>query len=336
MVLPLASFKPPLLTHYMGGQDGSGVRITFVGQHRTIWKRLLLYVVTLGITRRVWLFRINKEMDGHAALGINHKLQAALLVLPAVGPTIVTYQTTRRINQELDNEAQIPYGPTWPVYLATWVPIFGNLFFIGWTQRFLNAYWADERAHPERTGIDIDQGLSEDPGFVVELQDAMHRSYTAGSRFDKGKDARRERWQRRRQHIHIALAERKAVRAAGGSTPVMPWMRPKRPERRRLKVTCGRCQHIFSVERDPMAETVLLCPKCGLTEVMPSLRGDALAQKEQAVVVALEVDCPECKTHFHAQRDLYGPTDLACPECGHKERLPPPKGAKKATAKAST
>lgn len=301
------------------------LRVVFVGQHRVIWKRLLLYLVTLGISRRIWLYRINKEVDGHAALGINHTLNAVLLWLPIIGPTIVTYQTTKRLNEDLDSEAELPYGPTPALWLATWVPIVGNLFYIGWTQDRLNKYWAYERAHPERAGVDIDQDLHEDPEYVAELQRAHQRSYQAGSRFDKKKDLRRERWQRRKEHWFIVQEERKAAREMGASTPVLPWKRPARPALRHLEVTCGRCRHDFRVDRDPLSETVLLCPNCGLTEVMPSLRGDALAKQERVGVAAMAVDCPKCETRFHVTRDLHGPTRLVCPDCGHSATLPAPK-----------
>lgn len=305
---------------------GRVVRVVFVGQDRPVWKVVLLYIVTLGIYRRVWLYKVNKEIDGHAALGLNHGLNLFLLILPVVGPSIVTFQTAHRLNHNLEASRPLAYGPTWALWLATLVPILGNGFFLGWTQDRLNKYWPMEKDNPEHA-IDIDKGLEKDKKFLVELKEAQKRSYEAGSRFDRKKQARRERWAARARRLREIRAERAQVRAAGGSTPVLPWLPPDRPTPRELHVTCGRCDTGFDVTQDPFADTPLLCPKCGLTEVLPSLRSDGLAGGEKAAFAGLEVDCPKCQTHFHATRRLDGPTEIQCYECGHKETLPAPKAA---------
>lgn len=283
------------------------------------------YILTLGIYRRIWLYRVNKELDGHAALGINHRLNVLLLILPIIGPTIVTYQTTRRCNADLHSGAELQYGPTPLLWLGTFLlPIIGPAAHMVWTQDRLNKYWQYEKANPDH-GIDVDQGLSKDKKFVAELKKAREASMEAGSRFDRAKEHRREKWRRATADLREARKERALVRAAGGSTPVLPWRRPERPRLHLLHVTCGRCEQGFDVHRDPVAETPVLCPKCGLREVLPSLRGDPLKQLQPGALSSLEVDCPKCDTHFHALRDLYGPTQIQCYNCGHQETLPAPK-----------
>jgi hypothetical protein len=114
------------------------VRVVFVGRNRTIWKCLVLYVVTLGIWRRVWLYRVNKELDGHEALALNHRFNAILLCLPILGPAYVTFQTARRTGAML--EGSIKYGP-WPILGLSWlVPILGTGAFVAWTQSRLNLF----------------------------------------------------------------------------------------------------------------------------------------------------------------------------------------------------
>lgn len=298
------------------------MRVVFVGQTRAIWKALVLYVVTLGIWRRVWLYRVNKELDGHEALGLNHPLNATLLCLPILGPSIVTAQTAFRTRRMLTG-SDLPYGAPLLVYLATWVPIVGNLFFIAWQQSRLNAFWAQERLHPEH-GVEVDVRLDDDPAFLVELAQAVKESYHPGSRFDSRKQARRAAFAKRAASFAEVRRERAAVRAAGGSTPVLPFLRPKLPALRQLNVTCGRCATRFDVAQDPLHDTPLLCPKCGLQEVLPALRSDALRKPETAAVPVLNVKCPQCKTAFSGVRNLRGPTRLTCPQCGRAETLAAP------------
>jgi DNA-directed RNA polymerase subunit RPC12/RpoP len=298
------------------------VRVVFVGRNRVIWRRLVLYVLTLGISRRVWLYRINKELDGHEALGLNHPLNAVLLCLPVLGPTVVTLQTAVRTRAMLAGSG-IPYGPAAGVWALTLVPILGNLFFISWEQSRLNRFWSQERGSADH-GVEIDIDLSEDPDFVVELGRAVRESYFAGSRFDRRKNARKARWQARAVGLRGIRAERAAVRAVGGTTPVLPWMRPRRPAPRALHVTCGRCDTRFDVARDPTAQTPLVCPKCGLAEILPSLAADPLAGRDAATVATVQVRCPQCSTRFQAARNLARLTPLRCPGCGREDVLPPP------------
>ena len=294
------------------------VRIVFVGRHRTVWKRLVVYLLTLGISRRVWLYRVNKEVDGHEALGLQHGRNAVLLCLPFLGPTWVAMQTSRRIAR-MTAGSDVRFQP-WPlVYFPSWVPILGNLWYIAWTQDRLNRYWAEEKGHPEH-GVDIDVDLEKDPAFLVELEKALAASLYAGSRFDQRKERREE-----------VRAQRATVRAAGGSTPALWWRVPKLPAPRQLKVTCGRCKTPFSATQDPLAETPIVCWNCGLTEVLPSLRGNPLVKPRRAAVPTVQVTCGKCDTSFHAVRNLAGATELTCPRCGTSESLPPP--AETATAK---
>ncbi len=295
------------------------VRVVFVGRHRAVWKRLVAYLLTFGISRRVWLYHINKEVDGHEALGLSHRRNALLLALPFLGPTWVAAQTARRAAGMLQG-SPVRLGP-WPgTYFPSWVPVLGNLWYIAWLQSRLNRFWAEERRHPEH-GIELDVGLENDTAFLVELERARKASIHAGSRFDERKEERAE-----------VRAERGQVRAAGGSTPLLWWRRPERPAPRPLKVTCGRCGTAFAVLQDPVAETPLVCWKCGLTEVLPSLRGNPLAPPERAAVPAVKATCSGCSTEFHAVRSLTAATVLQCPSCGRKETLPPP--VETASAKA--
>lgn len=298
------------------------MRVVFVGQTRTVWKALVLYLVTFGIWRRIWLYRVNKELDGHEALGLRHNLNIVLLCLPVVGPSILTAQTAVRTGRMLTGSA-IPYGMPWLVYLATWIPILGNLFFIAWEQGRLNRFWAEERAHPEH-GIEVDVQLDNDPAFLIELGEAVKASYHPGSRFDQNKLKRREAWARRTAAYGTIRQERAAVRAAGGSTPVLPFLRPKMPPVRLLKITCGRCDTRMEVTQDPLHDTPIVCPKCGLHEVLPALRGDPLRGSQAAAVPVLRATCPQCRTKFTGVRSFTGPTLLTCPQCGHSETLPTP------------
>lgn len=308
------------------------MRVVFVGRDRVVWRQLVLYVLTFGISRRVWLHRVNKELDGHEALGLNHTVNVALLCLPVLGPTIVAFQTARRTGAMLGGSG-IRFGKGWAVWLASLVPILGNLAYIAWTQSRLNRFWAAERAHPEH-GVEIDVRLDDDPAFLVELGKAVRESYHPGSRFDQRKLARREAFERRREAYVSIRQERAAVRAAGGSTPLLPWSRPRLPAARTLHVTCGRCETRFDVTQDPLVDTPVVCPTCRLTEVLPSLRGDPLRGREKAAVPTLQARCPQCKTRFTGVRNLHGPTLLRCPTCGREDLLaaPSPPAAPVATA----
>ena len=306
------------------------MRVVFVGQDRVVWRRLVAYVLTLGIARRTWLYRVNKELDGHQALGLDHRLNAFLLCLPILGPSFVTWQTARRTRRMLEGSG-IRYGrPGW-LWAATLVPILGNLFFIAWQQSRLNRFWAQERASPGR-GIEVDLDLSGDPAFLVELGAALKESYRPGSRFERRKRARQARVERARRSWAEVRRERAAVRAAGGSTPLLPWLRPKAPEARMLHITCGRCETRFDARQDPTVDTPLVCPKCGMAEVIPGLHSDPLQRPEPAAVPAVQATCPQCKSVFHAVRNLAGPTPLKCPTCGREETLAQPQPKRQAAS----
>lgn len=242
--------------------------MVFVGRDRVVWKRLLLWFVTFGISRRIWLHRVNKELDGHAALGINHRLNVILLCLPILGPLVVQGQTAKRINQNL-RHPDVRFGPTWALALVGVVPLAGNGFFLGWVQARLNEYWATERVNPTHA-IDIDVGLENDPKFLVAIEKARKESYQAGSRFDRRQRERQERWRHRIAHLETVGEERQKVRDEGGSTPVLPWKRPQPLEKRRLEVQCP-CGHKFQHTTDWRDDVELKCPKCGRTETLPGL-----------------------------------------------------------------
>jgi len=322
---------------YMEAGFGRTVRVVFIGRNRTIPKRLLWYILSFGISRRIWLYRVNKEVDGHEDLALRHGWYIFLLCLPVVGPSIMNLLTAKHVSSMTKGTVQ--YGSPALLYAATWIPILGNGFFIAWTQTRLNQYWLDERKHPEH-GVDIDLDLDKDPAFRIELAKAVEESYHAGSRFDRRRRRKRERSARakaRRAEIH---AQREAIRAMGGSTPLLWWRLARRPSREKLKITCGRCEHEFHLERDPLAATPIVCPSCGLTEVLPSIRGDTLAAPEQALVPKLAAKCPDCKTDFHIVRNLHGPTPMVCPNCGKSDVLdagprvlPATKSAGKTSAK---
>ncbi len=293
------------------------MRVVFVGRNRVPWRCQVLYIVTFGIWRRLWLYRVSREIDGHDALGTNHRLEAALLCLPIVGPSIVAARVATRARAMLTG-SPVAFGHGGAVYLATWVPIVGNLFYIGWVQSRLNRFWAHESAHPEH-GVDIDLKLDDDPLFVAELGAAVRPSYFPGSRFDRKRDERRAALQRRAQAWDEVRRERSAVRSAGGSTPVLPWRRLNLPPTRMLHITCGRCEAKFDVTQDPFQDTPILCPKCGLNEVMPSLHSDPLQRPDQGAIATLRIDCPQCKVRFSTVRNLHGPTPIVCPSCGRKD-----------------
>ncbi len=293
------------------------MRFVFVGRTRRIWKRLAAYIYTFGISRRVWLVRINKEVDGHDLLHLNHGMNVFLAILPIIGPLILQFQTAKRVEgMVVDSPVRYPAI----VAAAGFIPILGNLFFIGFTQDRLNKFWAHEKLHPEH-GIEIDIDLSNEPGFIAEFEAAKKRSHKAGSRYGSRAEARRERIANLRTDWEKVQEERLAVRRAGGSTPILPWKRPQRPPLHRLSVTCTNCDTRFAVTRDPTAETSIVCPKCGQAEVLPSLRQDPLARKRDPVAVpAIKVTCPDCKLAFHAAKKA-GKNDITCPRCGHAETI---------------
>lgn len=245
------------------------MRVVFVGRDRVVWKRIVLYVLTLGISRRIWLYRVNKEVDGHAALGIDHKLNLFLLCLPIIGPFIVQCQTTGRLNSDLQSDAGLKYGPTWALCLLGLIPIVGNGFYIGWTQDRLNRYWAFERDNPQH-GIDIDVGLEQEKQFRVAIEKARLESYEAGSRFDRRKRDRQERWRARIAPLQTVGEERRKAREEGGSTPVLPWRSPNHLEKRQLTITCN-CGHQFKKTTDWSDDLPIKCPKCGQEEVLHGL-----------------------------------------------------------------
>lgn len=315
-----------------------------MGRSRVIWRQVVLQLVTLGIYRRVWLYRINKEMDGHQALGLNHRLHEAMLwsaaaglalafVLPSIMgvagyvvaalcliPTAIVQFWTAKRTAAMTAGSDVRYGAAAWIWAASLVPLVGNLFFLLWEQSRLNRFWAYERAHPGR-GREIDVELGSDARFLVELDQARRESYYAGSRFERHKTARRARWLARLDWWSRLRAERRAVREAGGSTPVLPFLRPQRPRHLRLAVTCGRCSTHFELERDPAAETPIVCPKCSLAEVIPALWENPLAGSEEAAVPTVQARCPKCRTEFNAVRNLFGPTQLVCPKCGQREAV---------------
>lgn len=324
------------------------MKVVFLGRSRILWRQAILQLVTVGIYRRVWLYRINKEVDGHQALGLNHRLHAAALGAAALGvatlllqlgvlgyvlaalclvPTsVVQLFTARRTAAMLEGSSVRYPAPTW-IWAGSLVPILGGFFFLAWEQTRLNQFWAYERAHPGR-GLEVDVEASSDPRFLVELDLARRESYYAGSRFERRKKARRARWSARLGAWSAVQAERKAVREAGGSTPFLPFLRPTRPRHVSLNVTCGRCSTHFGLERDPAAETPIVCPKCGLAEVIPALWENPLARPEPAAVPTVQARCPTCQTEFNAVRNLFGPTQIVCPKCGRTETLSLQPGAK--------
>ncbi len=291
------------------------MRVIFVGKDRVVWKRILLYVATFGISRRLWLHKLHKEIDGHAALGVNHRLNFWLLVLPIIGPFIVQCRLTKHLNNDLHADDPLTYGPTWALCLVGLVPILGNAFYIGWTQDRMNRYWAMQRNNPIHA-IDIDVGLEKDKKFLIELEAARKESYVAGSRFDRKQRLREERWRAKVEGLEEIRREREEVRAKGGSTPVLPWKRPHQPPKTILHITCGGCETQFDVEQDPYHETPIDCPKCDAHDVMPPLYGGG-GQIERIV----DVTCPGCEADFRTKAPEEGPIDIVCPDCGLEETI---------------
>lgn len=327
------------------------MRVVFVGHVRPVGKALLLYPLTLGISRRVWLHRVNRELDGHQALGLNHRLHAAMLAAPLAAialfvillsagvalpwsaavaaavwlpSTVVTALTARRTARMLEGSG-LRYGPWWLLWAATWVPVAGPMFFIAWEQTRLNRFWQYERGHPEH-GIEVDLDLTSDPGYVAAMRQALRASYHAGSRFDRRRERRREVLRAVGTRWDGVQEERRAVRAAGGSTPVLPWRRPRPAPTVLLRVRC-QCDHRFEVRRDPYAAVVVHCPKCGRSEVLPGLADDPLAPPQKGAYAVVRAECPDCGQAFSVPRNLHGPTPLVCPSCGRQDELPAPRPA---------
>ena len=128
------------------------------------------------------------------------------------------------------------------------------------------------RADNPQHGIDIDVGLEEDKDYLVKLEKARQQSYEAGSRFDRRKRERQERWRARIAPLETIGEERRQVREQGGSTPILPWRRPQPLERRLLHVTC-QCEHKFDVETDWREQVTITCPSCKREETLRGLIG---------------------------------------------------------------
>lgn len=297
------------------------MRVVFVGKTRVAWRGVLWYVLSLGIYRRVWLVRTLREMSGHQGLALGMRLAVALAVLPAVGPYVLSVRAHRMaVRIAVGSTVSVKASWAWPVLLA--VPIAGPATFVGVQQGRLNRLWAYERGRKD-AGFELDVDLSGEPRFLVEMGEAIRRSYDAASTTESGWLRRLRTWRARtRLRLRDVRRLRAAVRAAGGSTPVLPWRAPTAPAPRRLNITCGSCSTRFTSQTDGISETVLLCPSCGASEVLPGLVAEVRREKEKAAVVGLRVKCPDCKTRFQAVRNLAGATPLQCPKCGRAEALP--------------
>lgn len=300
------------------------MRIVVVGRRRSLWGLTLTNLLTLGIRRRVWLVKVNKEMDAHAQLLLNIPLHIVLAILPIVGPFVLSRWTASRIAEiyrPLGEDSPKHGSMAWS-WLLCFVPFLGTTAHMGIAQDRLNRYWPIS----EEKGLGaVDLSLrNPSDGYDQRLEVALEKSRKAGSRESTGLDKRKEQLERKREEFQVIQKERRRVRDLGGSTPVLPWKRPTLEPARHLRITCGRCELKFEQDQDPYADTPVVCPRCGLEEVMPGFASDRIDRKEHVATPAVKVSCPDCKTDFHAVRNLVGPTALRCYECGREDVLPAP------------
>jgi predicted RNA-binding Zn-ribbon protein involved in translation (DUF1610 family) len=98
-------------------------------------------VLTLGIYGKVWLVRINREMDGHERFRLNFAKLWILVLLPLITPLIVKWQTLHRLDKALRH--QVTLAPPNPklLWLVSLVPILGTVVWVSWTQSLLNRHW---------------------------------------------------------------------------------------------------------------------------------------------------------------------------------------------------
>lgn len=98
-------------------------------------------ILTLGIHTKVWLYRINREMDGHEGFHLNLRLLGVMVALPFITPIIVKFQTVRRLNKMVAHQTTVPILRSRYLGWISLVPVVGQAIYSGWVQGTLNKHW---------------------------------------------------------------------------------------------------------------------------------------------------------------------------------------------------
>lgn len=154
----------------------------FEGVPRNPLTVALKNVLTFGIHTKVWLYRVNREMDGREGFHLNMGWLAAMLWLPLVTPAVVKFQTAARLNQMVSDPVVIPLMRARALGWISLVPVLGAGFYAYWVQGSLNKYWFWHRRR-ERFQLNVEKikQLAREPESEALLQ----------KRFDLEEDCRR-------------------------------------------------------------------------------------------------------------------------------------------------
>lgn len=98
-------------------------------------------ILTLGIHTKIWLYRVNREMDGHEGFHIDLRWLAVMVTLPIITPAIVKFQTARRMDIMLAHQLGLPRIRPRTLGWISLVPVLGSGFYAGWVQWLLNRHW---------------------------------------------------------------------------------------------------------------------------------------------------------------------------------------------------
>ncbi len=143
----------------------------FEGVPRNPLSVALKNVLTLGIHTKVWLYRVNREMDGREGFHIHMGWLAVMLWVPFVTPAIVKFQTAARLNQMVSDPVVIPLLRARMLGWISLVPVLGAGFYAYWVQGSLNKYWFWHRRR-ERFQLNVEKikELSREPESEALLQ----------------------------------------------------------------------------------------------------------------------------------------------------------------------
>lgn len=98
-------------------------------------------ILTLGIHTKVWLYRINREMDGHEGFHIDFRWLTTMVVLPILTPIVVKFQTARRMDQMVSHQLTLARIRPRVLGWISVVPVLGSGFYAYWVQHTLNRHW---------------------------------------------------------------------------------------------------------------------------------------------------------------------------------------------------
>jgi hypothetical protein len=171
-----------------GGASGSPLGPEFVlvyrfeGVPRNPLSVAIKNVLTLGIHTKVWLYRVNREMDGREGFHINLYTLAVMLWLPVITPAIVKFQTAGRLNQMVADPVTIPLMRARRLGWISLVPVFGAGFYAWWVQRSLNQFWFWHR-RKERAQLNKE--------LIKEIAQEEETDASLSKRFELEKECRR-------------------------------------------------------------------------------------------------------------------------------------------------